>query len=173
MKKDEEIARAVLDAAPRHDDGSTDFKRAADELFERLPFDAVAARRKRAEDLLKKLGRPGTTPAEGQLTLPGFPPYGYEPNRLLTLDEGRIIEQKRARPEHKVTEAQRHEAAAERHLRASKKKRAESDGYSMWAMDQFRKRRGGAKVTWDNYVRETGLWSQDAAEPESDEDVAA
>jgi len=171
--KDEEIARSVLNAAPRHDDGSLDRKHAVDELAAKLNFDEAAARHERAEKLINKLGRPGTTPPDGQLTLPGFPPYGYEPDRLLALDEGRVIEQKRARPEHKVTEAQRHEAAAQRHLTAAKKKRAESDGYSMWAMEQLRKRRRATHITWDNYVRETGLWSTEPAEPESDEDLAA
>lgn len=163
--KDLDAFKAALQAVDRLGDGAAERKVLVDLVKENIDFDVDEAKGAKAEKIVKRYGRPGSTEYVGQLSFDGFAPCGYEPDRLITADEtGRtVVEQAKARPEHKMAEAKRIEASAQRWREAERKANEEARAYSLWAMEQLKKRRKTTAITFDTFVRETGVWSDGAA----------
>lgn len=112
--------------------------------------------------------RHGATAPDGRLVFPGLDPYRYEPNRLISDGEGRIVEQFRARLEFKRAEAWcAREAARQQQLWADRKTR-EYEAFAAWSVAQMLARRPLAEFTFGAFVRESGVWSPGQAEPEPD-----
>ena len=165
-----ENALATLE---RNDDGSVDEKALIEAVAELIDFDADAERMRRAKAAVNRLRRPGSTAPAGQLTFPTLLPYAYEPRRLIADNDGHVVEQAEARPEFKRAEAERARNNARRASEWANRKTGESEAYAAWAIEQFRKRRKASEVTFDNFVRESGVWSDSEAEPEPDGGEAA
>ena len=175
--KEHEAVDAALRQLKRNEDGSVDEKKLIHLVAELIDFDADAERRNKAVRAVTRCRRPGFSEPAGQLIIPGLgPAYAYEPNRLIKDGEGRVIEQRKARPEYKQAEAQRARESARRQQVWADRKTQESELYARWAIEQLRRRRPGKDITFDTFVREAGLWAAEAAEPEpgpDDEEVSA
>jgi hypothetical protein len=165
VKEDEAVA-AALDALPRNDAGDVDIKALIDEVARLIDFDELAERRNKATRAVRRRRQPGSSEPDGQLALPGTEAYAYEPDRLVADNEGHVIEQAKARPHHKAAEAERAREVSRRQLLWSDRKTSESALYSAWAIEQLGRGRPAADITFDVFVRETGIWSDQQAEPE-------
>lgn len=92
-----------------------------------------------------------------QLSLPLGDSYAYEPDRLISDDTGRIIENCKATIRFKQADARRaREKVAEQQVWASRKTE-ESEIFSSWATEQALKGRPALDLTWGNCIAETGL----------------
>jgi hypothetical protein len=168
--KAEDVVRKALAELDRNEDGGVNDADLLDRVTELLPFDPEAAHRAIARRAINKLKRPGSTEREGQLQLPGFEPYGYEPGRLIDDGEGHLVEQAQARPNYKAAEVTRAQRNLDNVAAWLKRKNAEHLAFTTWALDQFKKGRDPNDVVFDNFVRETETWSPAAAPAESGPD---
>lgn len=170
---DAQAVESALAALDRNDDGSVDEKSLIEAVAELIDFDADAEKMRRAKAAVHRLRRPGSTAPAGQLTFPALLPYSYEPARLIADNEGHVVEQAAARPEFKRAEAERARLNARRASEWANRKTGESEAYAAWAIEQLLRGRGLHEVTFDNFVRESGVWSDGEAEVESDGGEAA
>lgn len=165
MNETELLERARENVA-RNEDGSITLLRLVDEVARLLNWNPEAERRKRAAAIVERGSKSGLLQRLlGQINLPGIPSYAYEPDRLVKDGEGRAIEQARARPSYKAAEAKRARLNAQRAMMAADRKQEESQRYTIWALDQLQGGRRGDEITFDVFVRETGLWSPEPAPP--------
>jgi hypothetical protein len=171
--KESEAVDAALHAVKRNDDGGADEKAVIDECMRFIDFDAEQELRNKATRAVRRRRSPRATDPDGRICLPGMETYGYEPGRLIADNDGHVVEQDKARPEYKRAEAQRAREVARRQAVWAERKTAENEAYAAWALEQLTRRRKGKEITFGTFVRESGLWSAEPAEPESDEDVAA
>jgi hypothetical protein len=90
--------------------------------------------------------------------LPGFnEAWDYEPDRLVSDDQGNIIEQSRALPEFKAAETARAEKNVERAVEQLRRKSAENAEFQKWALAQALAGRPALDLTWGNCIRENAL----------------
>lgn len=168
--KESEAVDTALQALTRNEDGSVDEKTLIDEVAQLIDFDEAQERLNKATRAVNRRRKPRATEPEGQLTLPGMEPYGYEPNRLIADNDGHIVEQSLARPNYKQAEAERARTAARRQAIWADRKTTEFAAYAAWAIEQLGQGRRGADITFGIFVRESGLWSAGSADPEPDPD---
>lgn len=164
--KESDAVDAALAKLKRNDDDSVDEKKLIDEVAALLDFDEETERHNKASRAVARRRKPGSSDPAGQLTFEGMVPYGYEPRRLILDNEGHIVEQEKARPEFKRAEAERARKAANRAQVWANRKTAENEAYAAWAIKSLRSRRRASEITFDTFVRETGIWSADPADPE-------
>jgi hypothetical protein len=162
----EEAYEHALAQVERNPDGSINEDALVDLIAETIRFDADGARRGLAKRIVARRKRPGQTPPDGQLVLPGLDPFAYEPERLVADDAGRVVENRNARPSFKAAEARRAQLDAEKAQARARREQEEYAIYAEWAMDQLAKGRPGAEITWETCVHEMGLWKD--ATPESE-----
>jgi hypothetical protein len=167
MNRDEAYEYA-LSQAPRNEDGSVDEKVLRDLLAASIDYDEREARLRLASQIIDSKKRPGRTAPEGQLALPGLEPFAYEPNRLVGDDRHHLIENAKARPSYKAAEARRAQENAMRVQVHATRKQRESSLYSDWALEQLGNGRRGVEITYDNFVRESGVWNPAEAPPEDE-----
>lgn len=104
----------------------------------------------------------------GQIALPGLELYAYEPDRLMDCDnEGTRVRVGRASPHQLAAAAERAQEAADKGNALARQKREEAAAYSAWAVDHYTPGRAVA-VTFDAFVRESGVWVDRPAVPKSD-----
>lgn len=156
--KTEDAVDQALDTVPRNEDGSVDEKKLIDEIAELIDFDAEQERRNKATRALDRRKKPGSSQPNGQIMIPGFSAYGYEPDRLVADNEGRIVEQAKARPSYKEAEAARAREAARRQQVWADRKTEESARFADWALQQLQAGRDIASIIFDAFVRATDLW---------------
>lgn len=169
MRSDEAYDLAWSRAA-RNPDGTV-----VPESLERLVadlvrFDVEEARLGLARRIIARRKRPGQTAPEGSIVLPGMESYAYEPRRLLVDDEGNLIENQSARVKFKVAEARRAQEGARKALERATREQNEAGHFATWSAEQHEQGRDPREVTWDNCVRETGLWKDTEAEVNAEDD---
>jgi len=170
MKSDQAYGYA-FDHADRNPDGSIVESSLVTLLAEQIDFDPDKARLGLAQRVVARRKRPGQTAPEGSIVIPGLEHYAYEPHRLLADDGGNIIENQHAPVKFKVAVAGRAQADAQRAFDTAAREQTEMGHFAVWAADQLADGRPPHEVTWDACVRETGLWKDDEAQPESNVDL--
>lgn len=152
-------AKAMMEPNP---DGGYSEEMLRDRLVEILPFDVDKARRKQAQDLINAVARPGGTESDGQVVLPGFDAFDYEPGRLVRDNSGNLYECDRAPLTAIIAESSRARDHANAALHWSNIKASEAEIFAAWVVDQLTKGRGASELTWGNCLREGGFWRPDA-----------
>lgn len=153
--------------ARRNPDGSVVEEDLVSLVKAAVDFDVEAAKLGLAQRIVAARKRPGATAPEGAVVFPGMELYSYEPHRLLADDRGNVIENGHARVKFKAAEAKRAQGDAQRAVDRASREQNEAGHFAVWAADQLAQGRPQGEVTWDNCVRETGLWKD--ADPESDD----
>lgn len=169
MKEDEAVD-AALEELPRNDDGGIDEKALIDAVAELIDFNEQQERINKATRAVKRRRKPGSSPPEGQICLPGMEPYGYEPERLVADNEGHVVEQRTCRPNYKRAEAERSRNVARRHQIWASRKTEESEAYAAWTIEQLASGRRHGEITFDAFLHETGYWKDGEAPVEIDPD---
>lgn len=169
MKGDEAVRKALAEL-DRIEDGGINDADLLDRVSELIDFDPTAERRGKARRAIDKLKKPGSTEREGQLKLPGFEPYGYEPERLIDDGQGHVIEQAIARPKYKAAEVARAQRNLDNVAAWLSRKSAEHLAFTAWAIEQLGAGRPPEQVIFDNFVREAKVWSPAPAPTEPDDD---
>jgi len=164
--RDDQAYENAITAVERNEDGGVDDKALIDEVASLVDFDAAKERYSKAKRIVDKHRRPGSSDSDGQLAIPGLEPFAYEPKRLVSDGDGHSIEQAKARPHYVMAEAQRAQKNARHALEHADRKQRLANEFSLWAMRQLAKRRRAADITFDIFVRESGTWSAESAEPE-------
>jgi hypothetical protein len=172
MTEEEAVRQALAEIERNDDDRDIDLKKLIDEVAELLDFDEATERRNKAKRAIDRRRKPGATEPDGVLCLPGMEPYGYEPQRLVADNEGHIIEQEHARPHHKQAEAERARNSARRQQSWADRKTGEAEKYAQWAIQQLTKGREATEITFDTFVRESGVWADGIAPPEAEPEAA-
>jgi hypothetical protein len=147
-------AKATL---TRNPDGSFDEEKLITALINIVPFEIEQERRRKAQGIYDRAKRPGATKPNGQLTLPGLEKYNYEPDRLVSDDEGNVIENSRAPPRFKAAETARARLNVQRAVEQLNIKSAETDFFQKWALEQALLGRPALDLTWGNCVTENNL----------------
>lgn len=154
-----------------HADTTPDGGRAYGSMLElvaaAIDFDPETERIGKARRIIASRMKPGGTRAEGTVVLPGLETYGYEPHRLIADDEGSVIENRHATVRHKQAEADRAEKALDRAQTRADRERWEADIFQPWAESELAAGRNPAEITWDNCLRETGHYKDEASEDEA------
>lgn len=162
-----ELVADAMDRAPLRDDGGVDEKVVLDILATEVPFDEISARRDVAKKILKDVQKPGRTTPDGQLALPGFDAFAWEPDRVISDSKGHLVKQVEARPEYKSAEADRARKNARQVNAWNDRKQAENNAFAQWGFEQIaRFQRPVNEITFGNFIREVGWWSDGAAVPE-------
>lgn len=150
----------ALATVARNDDGSVNESDLEAAVATFVDFDAEEARRGLAKRIVARRKRPGQTAPEGQLVLPGFDPYSYEPYRLVADEAGHVVENSKAGTAFKAAEARRAQRDADKaHARAGRQQE-EYAIFSDWAVAQLSQGRALADITWDNCIRELHMWKE-------------
>jgi hypothetical protein len=166
--KDQDAYQNALAKAPRNPDGGVDESMLQAQLMEEMEFDPDAAKEAKAREIINRHKRPGQTTPDGQLALEGMEPYAYEPDRLIPYDGKKVIENSKARPDHKGSDAQRAQAKAERYQLQAKRRLNEYKPYADWAMVQLMEGKSADVITFDTFIRETLRWNNGPAGAEDD-----
>jgi hypothetical protein len=144
---------------PRNEAGGWDEAKLLDTVVSLLAFDTDKEKRLKAKRIIDHAAKPGGTDPDGQLSLPGFDKYDYEPNRLIRDDHDHIIEASRALPEFKACDSRRARINAERAQRWANRKTTETDLFQKWALEQATKGRPMRELEWGICIKELGLWT--------------
>jgi hypothetical protein len=168
MKAEEAVDRA-LSTVPRNPDGSADEKTLIDEIMALLDFDPEQELRNKATRALDRRKKPGASEPDGQITIPGLGTYGYEPDRLVADNDDHVVEQAKARPNFKEAEAARARKNARQQQIWADRKTEESALFAEWSLKELAAGRDLAKITFDPFVRETGLWDPGDGPTEPDD----
>jgi hypothetical protein len=131
-----------------------------------VDFDVEKEKLGFAQRIIARRKRPGQTAPEGAVVFPGMELYAYEPDRLLADDRGNVIENRSAVVRFKVAESRRAQGDAEKALGRATREQNEMGHFAVWSSEELAKGRDPREVTWDNCVRETGLWKD--SEPDTD-----
>jgi hypothetical protein len=151
------IERAKAMMTPNEDGGYVE-NVLRDKLVEILPFDVDKARRKQAQALIDAVARPGGTQPNGQIALPGFDAFDYEPGRLIRDNSGNLYECDTAPLTAIMAESGRARDHANAALHWSNIKASEAELFASWVVEELTKGRAAAELTWGNCVRESGFW---------------
>ena len=158
------------DNARRNADGSRVLDSMVELLADVVDFDAAEARKGLARRIIARRKRPGQTAPEGSVVFPGMEMYAYEPNRLVSDDEGNVTENRHARAKHKAAEANRAQADARKAVDRASREQREQGHFAVWSAEQYEAGRDPREITWDTCVHETGLW-KDALPEDSDDEL--
>lgn len=164
--KDDEAYEKARQSVERDNEGGIDEKSLIDEIAELVDFDEAEERHKKAVRIVRGRRKPGSTDADGQISLPGFDAYAYEPERLIADNDGHVIEQAKAPVKYKQAQAERTRDTARRWGESADRAQKESADFASWVIEGFQAGRKAAELTFDNFVREAGLWSEGDADPE-------
>lgn len=162
-----EYALGHIDRGP---DGSVDERVLVELVASSIDFDEDKARLGLAQRIVARRKRPGQTKPDGQLIIPGLEPFAYEPQRLITDDKGRLVENARARPSFKAAAARHAQKAAADAQETARREQEQYALYAEWAMAELAKGRSGDEITWDTCVRELHLWKDE--DPPAGHDTA-
>lgn len=154
----------ALANAQRNPDGTIVEQALIEIVANAADFDVNEARLGQARRIVARRKRPGQTAPIGVVTFPGLEEYAYEPERLIADDDGNVVENRLAKPEHKQAEARRADEAAQRAHDRWELEQLEADHFTTWHKEQRAAGRDPRELTWDVCVRETGLWKDDTAE---------
>lgn len=171
MKSDDAYAYA-WEHADRNPDDSRVHNRMVELVAENIDFDVAKAKRGLARRIIARRMRPGQTASEGCVAFPTMEHYAYEPDRLIADDKGNVIRNAEAKPDYKISESERAQGDLEKAVRRQSREKREADHFSRWAVQELATGRPPREVTWDNCVRETGLWKDVEPEPEDDADLS-
>ena len=133
-------------------------------IFEALctfPLSPVAiekAQRRKAGEILDSACQFGVTEPAGQLIIDGFPPYDYEPDRMLRNGRGEIVENQNARAKMKVENAL---YEYRDHPDLFPRLQKEGEIHTAWTRDQLAAGRPQEELTWGACVKELGLLVDD------------
>lgn len=155
VSKAELLERAKL-KTPRLPDGSFAEDTLEDSLVGLIELDE-SDKRRMAKAIIDSQCTVGQTPFDGQLSLPGFPEYPYEPERMVRDDDGKIIEQDKAYLRFKFAEHKRSRQNATAAVDSSNRKAEEVEIFAKWTVEQTALGRPQNELTWGNCVRELGL----------------
>lgn len=171
MNNDEAYAYA-WDHAEQNPDGSRVESSIIALLAQHVQFDVDKAKLGLARRILARRKRPGQTAPAGEVVFPGMEHYAYEPHRVLADNDGNVIENAAAPIRYKTAEAKRAQEDAKKAFDRQSREQNEANHFAEWAADELAKGRHPREVTWDNCVRETGLWKdvQPEVEPEANDD---
>jgi hypothetical protein len=166
--KDEDAYACALRDAARDEDGTVDAKVLAENLADLIDFNGEQERLNKARRIIERHKRPGGSPAVGQLAIPGLEPYAWEPARLIVDEQGRAIEQARAKPRHKHAEAARAHQNAGRAAAYAVRKTLEADEFAAWHNAQLARGRAERELTMQAFVMEAGIWREGQAQPDDE-----
>lgn len=166
--KDNDAYQKALQDTERDTEGGIDEKTLIDDIAELVDFDEAEERHKKATRIVRAQRKPGSTDPDGQISLPGFEDYAYEPERLIADDDGHVIEQAKAPVKYKQAQAERTRDTARRWGESADRAQKESADFASWVIEGFKAGRKPADLIFDHFVRETGMWSKGDAPPESE-----
>lgn len=170
MKRKEAYAYA-WQRADRNPDGSVIEDSLVRMLAEAIDFDEAKERRGLAQRIIARRKRPGQTAPAGEVVFPGLEHYDYEPDRLVADHKGNLIRNAEAKVDYKIADSERSQADLEKAVARQARDKREADHYSRWAVQELANGRAPREVTWDNCLRETGLWKDtNGDEPDVDDD---
>jgi hypothetical protein len=158
----ETINRAKAMMSPNPDGGYAEDV-LLEKLIEILPFDVDGARRKQAQALVNAVTRPGGTEPNGQIALPGFDAFDYEPGRLVRDNSGNLYECDVAPLTAIMAESGRARDHANAALHWSNIKSIEAEIFAAWVVEELTKGRPSAELTFGACLREKGHWRPDGA----------
>jgi len=164
-----ELVKHVIDSLPKDERGSVDRDEAervlAQELIRGLDIKKEAL--SKAKRILRSCLTPGHSEVSGQMTLPGIEPYAYEPYRLVaSRDRMRLIQLRNATLHFKEAEAERARHNKKIADLRAEIKTLEADHMANWIHKCALEDRSQRDWTWENCIKETGLWSEGEAPPE-------
>jgi hypothetical protein len=167
----ESILDQALARVKRNKDGSIPTDKLIEAVADLITIDVESERKRKARALVDRRTAPGSTEPHGQLVLPlaNLEPYPYEPNRLVKAGSS-VIEQDRARPEHKTQEWEKARENLRRVEVWERRKAYEVNGYTSWFIAQLKKRRKESELTFGRYLREQGIWREGHAPREEPPD---
>ena len=134
-------------------------------LEDLISIDLPTEKRRLAKTIIDAQTKPGGTEPTGQLHLPGFEPYGYEPLRLIRDDNGRVIEQDKAPHNYKFAESERAAKHAHGALQWAHRKRKEAQLHAGWVIEQ-QKQGLNEDLTFGHCIRDSDLFELESKEPE-------
>jgi hypothetical protein len=123
-------------------------------LADLIQIDIPKEKKRRAHEIISGRAKPGGTEPAGQLVLPGFDPYFYEPDRLVRDDTGHAVENCNATIAFKQAESRRARDHAADAALSARQKTEEAERFAAWAMDQMAKGRPALDLTWGTCVNE-------------------
>jgi hypothetical protein len=156
----ETIARAKAMMEPNPDGGYNEDV-LLDKLVEIIPFDVDKARRKQAQAMLDAVARPGGTEPSGQIVLPGFDAFDYEPSRHIRDNSRNLYEADVAPLNAVMAESTRARDHANASLHWSNIKATEAELFAAWVVEQLTVGRPARELTWGAFIREAGIWRPD------------
>lgn len=165
MRSDDAYAYAWQHAA-RNPDGSVIESSLVELLALTVDFDVAAAKRGLAQRIVARRKRSGSTAPIGAVVFPGMEHYAYEPDRLVADDAGNVVPNSHARLKHKMAQANRSAADADKATSRHARDQREANHFAAWLDEQYAAGRDPREITWDTCVHETGLWKD--ADPETD-----
>lgn len=127
-----------------------------------VDFDVDEQKLNLARRIVARRKRPGQTPGDGVLAIPGLEKFAYEPHRLIADDAGNVIENQHAKTVHKAAEARRAREAAKSADERAELAAREAAYLDEWTEAQKREGRDPAALVWGACVREAGLLIEDA-----------
>lgn len=169
MRSDDAYAFAWEHAA-RNPDDSRVHDSMVDLVAGAVDFDVEKAKRGLARRIIARRMRPGQTAPQGAVVFPGMEHYAYEPDRLVADHSGNIIRNAEAKVDYKIAESERAQDDLEKAVRRQAREKKEADHFSRWAVRELANGRDPREVTWDNCVREAGLWKDQDVEAEDPDD---
>lgn len=132
-------------------------------VAELADFDVDEQKLNHARRIVARRKRPGQTPGDGVVAIPGLEKFAYEPHRLIADDAGNVIENQHAKAVHKLSEARRAREAAKSAGERAEQAAKEAALLDEWTETQKQEGREPEALVWDTCVRETGLLIEDAA----------
>jgi hypothetical protein len=154
--------------AKRNPDGSVIEESLVATLAAVIEFDLAKAKLGLAQRIIARRKRPGQTSPDGAVVFDGMEHYAYEPNRLLSDDQGNVVENRDARLKFKIAEAKRAQTDAGKALDRATREQNEAGHFAQWTAEQFEHDRDPDEIIWDSCVRETGLWKDADIDPDAD-----
>lgn len=160
VQRDHRLLEDAKAKTKRAEDGSFNEEELATSLAQLVPFDVDRERLRKAREIIERSKRPGSTEAEGQLNLPGFNrPVAHEPNRMVSDEQGNIIESVRQLPHFMAASLIREQENVERAVEQMRVTAAKNKVFQDWALQQALAGRPALDLTWGNCARETGILS--------------
>lgn len=168
MKSDQAFDYA-WEHADQNPDGTRIDSSVIDLIACHIDFDTDKARLGLARRILARRKRPGQTAAAGAVVFPGMEHYAYEPDRILT-DKGDLTKNADALIRFKIAEARRAHEDAKKAFDRQAREQNEANHFSEWVAEELAKGRHPREATWDNCLRETGLWKDEESDLEQPEE---
>jgi hypothetical protein len=159
-----ERAKKLLVRDPKT--GAFDYDALIKKVEELMEFNAAKERRAKAERLVHDSERSGRNVPDGQLMLPGFTPFAYEPNRLCRDKERKAVELRIATPPFLIAKLDRSKDNLKKQTTSVDRDEALVDAFVAWCAEEATL---GAltpdQINFDTFVRTAGYWQPDPAPP--------